>query len=91
MGRPVAAGSDRLAIAAPLRADEPQIARDGSFRHRVASSASLLAWLLIKRVAGLRVSEEEELAGLDAGEIGLKAYPEFAFTAFRPLDVGGGR
>ena len=44
--------------------------------------ASLLTWFLIKLVMGIRVSEEEEYEGLDIGECGLEAYPEF--TSARP-------
>nr|WP_210424772.1 ammonium transporter [Marichromatium bheemlicum] len=43
-------------------------------------STSLLVWLLIRLVMGLRVSEEEEYAGVDLGECGLEAYPEFTAT-----------
>ena len=39
--------------------------------------ASLVTWLIIKAVMGIRVSEEEEYYGLDIGECGLEAYPEF--------------
>ncbi|MBI2067481.1 MAG: ammonium transporter [Deltaproteobacteria bacterium] len=39
--------------------------------------ASAVAWLLIKLTVGLRVSEEEELEGLDFGEHGNRAYPDF--------------
>ena len=39
--------------------------------------ASLVVWGIIKVVMGLRVSEEEEYAGVDLSEIGLEAYPEF--------------
>jgi ammonium transporter, Amt family len=39
--------------------------------------ASFLVWLLIKVVMGIRVSEEEEYEGVDLGECGLEAYPEF--------------
>jgi len=39
--------------------------------------ASFVTWLLIKAVIGVRVSEEEEYYGLDIGECGLEAYPEF--------------
>jgi Amt family ammonium transporter len=39
--------------------------------------ASFLTWLVIKLVVGIRVSEEEEYTGLDIGECGLEAYPEF--------------
>ena len=38
---------------------------------------SLIAWLVIKAVIGLRVSEEEEYEGVDLSECGLEAYPEF--------------
>jgi Amt family ammonium transporter len=34
-------------------------------------------WLILQGVMGLRVSEEEELLGLDKTEIGIEAYPEF--------------
>jgi Amt family ammonium transporter len=38
---------------------------------------SLIVWGIIKAVMGVRVSEEEEYEGLDVGECGLEAYPEF--------------
>lgn len=38
---------------------------------------SLLVWAVVKAVVGIRVSEEEEYEGLDVGECGLEAYPEF--------------
>jgi Amt family ammonium transporter len=38
---------------------------------------SLVAWLIIKAVMGVRVSEEEELEGVDQSECGLEAYPDF--------------
>jgi Amt family ammonium transporter len=44
--------------------------------------ASFVTWFVIKSVAGIRVSEEEEYTGLDIGECGLEAYPEF--TSVRP-------
>ncbi|MGG7564727.1 ammonium transporter [Rhodovulum sp. DZ06] len=34
-------------------------------------------WLILKAVMGIRVSEEEEIMGLDQAELGLEAYPEF--------------
>ncbi len=40
-------------------------------------AASTVAWLAIKAVAGLRVSRSEELLGLDVGEHGMEAYPDF--------------
>ncbi|MBK1649730.1 ammonium transporter [Rhabdochromatium marinum] len=40
-------------------------------------ATSLLVWFLIKLAMGLRVSEEEEYEGVDIGECGLEAYPEF--------------
>ncbi len=39
--------------------------------------ASFIVWLVIKAVMGIRVSEEEEYEGVDLGECGLEAYPEF--------------
>ena len=39
--------------------------------------AALLIFLAIKAVFGLRVSEEEELKGLDIGEHGMEAYSGF--------------
>jgi Amt family ammonium transporter len=38
---------------------------------------SLVVWLVIKLIMGIRVSEEEEYEGTDIGECGLEAYPEF--------------
>ena len=40
-------------------------------------STSLIVWLAIKTIIGVRVSEEEEYEGVDIGECGLEAYPEF--------------
>ncbi len=40
-------------------------------------TTSFVAWLVIKLVMGIRVSEEEEYEGVDVGECGLEAYPEF--------------
>jgi Amt family ammonium transporter len=39
---------------------------------------SLALWLVLKAVMGIRVTEEEEDAGLDLTECGEKAYPEFS-------------
>lgn len=39
--------------------------------------SSALAWLLIKKTLGIRVTLEEEIEGLDIGEHGSQAYPEF--------------
>jgi len=41
-------------------------------------AASFVTWMIIKTVFGIRVSEEEEYEGLDVGECGLEAYPEFS-------------
>jgi Amt family ammonium transporter len=38
---------------------------------------SFVVWLILKAVMGIRVSEEEEYEGVDIGECGLEAYPEF--------------
>lgn len=39
--------------------------------------ASFIVWSLLKATLGLRVSEEEELMGVDVHECGIDAYPEF--------------
>lgn len=39
--------------------------------------ASFVVWMIIKIVVGIRVSEEEEYEGVDIGECGMEAYPEF--------------
>ena len=41
---------------------------------------SFITWLVIKAIMGIRVSEEEEYEGVDLGECGLEAYPEFTGT-----------
>ena len=38
---------------------------------------ALIVWFIIKQVLGIRVSREEEIIGLDLGEHGSKAYPDF--------------
>ena len=61
----------------------------GGFKLLAAQAAGVVAvgvftfivafavWYVIKMVMGLRVSVEEEIAGLDLGEHGTKAYPDF--------------
>ncbi|MAM63878.1 ammonium transporter [Maritimibacter sp. UBA3975] len=38
---------------------------------------SAIIWFILKAVMGLRVSEEDEMMGLDKAELGMEAYPEF--------------
>ena len=38
---------------------------------------SIIAWGIIKMVVGIRVSEEDEMNGIDIAECGMEAYPEF--------------
>jgi len=38
---------------------------------------SFVVWLVLRITIGIRVSQEEEMMGLDAAEIGIEAYPEF--------------
>ena len=38
---------------------------------------SFIVWAVLKMVMGIRVSEEEEYAGVDLSECGMEAYPEF--------------
>ena len=44
-------------------------------------ASSALVWLILKKTMGIRVSREEELQGLDIGEHGNAAYPDFALAA----------
>jgi Amt family ammonium transporter len=39
---------------------------------------SLVLWFILKAVMGIRVSEEDEINGLDMAELGMEAYPEFS-------------
>ena len=39
--------------------------------------ASAIVWMILKVTVGIRVSEEDELVGLDRSELGMEAYPEF--------------
>jgi Amt family ammonium transporter len=39
---------------------------------------SLIVWFAIDKIMGIRVSEEDEIAGLDSAELGMDAYPEFS-------------
>ncbi|MCP1316004.1 ammonium transporter, partial [Halomonas sp. 707D7] len=41
-------------------------------------ATSLVVWLILKAIMGIRVSEEEEYEGVDIAECGLEAYPEFS-------------
>ena len=50
-------------------------------------AASSIVWLILKKTVGIRVTAEEELAGLDIGEHGNHAYPDFA-PAIESLDYG---
>jgi len=43
--------------------------------------AGAIAWALIKFTVGLRVTEEEEIEGLDFGEHGNRAYPDFQIVS----------
>ena len=43
----------------------------------IVSILSMVFWFIIKKTIGLRVSREEEIGGLDIGEMGLEAYNGF--------------
>lgn len=49
-------------------------------------AASSLVWYALKKTVGIRVSAEEEMAGLDIGEHGNRAYPDFAPTVDSVVD-----
>jgi Amt family ammonium transporter len=38
---------------------------------------SFIVWTILKATMGIRVSEEDEINGLDTSELGMEAYPEF--------------
>ena len=38
---------------------------------------STIVWLALKYTVGIRMSEEDEMAGSDQAELGMEAYPEF--------------
>lgn len=50
-------------------------------------AASALVWIVLKYTIGIRVSAEEELSGLDIGEHGNTAYPDFV-PAVESMDFG---
>ena len=37
-----------------------------------------ILWVILKAVTGIRVSEEDEVNGLDMSELGMDAYPDFS-------------
>ncbi len=39
---------------------------------------SAVVWMILNATMGIRVDEETEINGLDMGELGMEAYPEFA-------------
>ena len=41
---------------------------------------SLVIWYILDAALGIRVSEEDELNGLDTSELGMDAYPDFSKT-----------
>jgi ammonium transporter, Amt family len=50
-----------------------------------------IVWLILKAIVGIRVSEEEEIEGLDLGEHGISAYPDFPSTPSLLGHGGAGR
>ncbi len=44
----------------------------------LAFFSSLVVWLILAAVTGLRATPEEEAIGLDSSEVGVLAYPEFS-------------
>ncbi|HHW46177.1 MAG TPA: ammonium transporter [Clostridiales bacterium] len=45
------------------------------------AASSAIVWFILKKTVGIRVSLEEEIQGLDIGEHGNMAYPDFAIVA----------
>jgi Amt family ammonium transporter len=56
-----------------------------------AFGASAVAWLILKAIMGIRVSEEEEIEGLDLREHGITAYPDFQSGSALHGHAGAGR
>jgi Amt family ammonium transporter len=50
-------------------------------------AVSSVVWLSLKYTMGIRVSAEEEELGLDVGEHGMSAYPEFQGSTLNPMEV----
>jgi hypothetical protein len=48
---------------------------------------SLICWKIIDAIIGVRVSAEEEMEGLDVGEHGNIAYPDFVTVGARGASV----
>ncbi len=48
---------------------------------------SLIFWIVIKVVMGLRVGKEEEIEGLDLGEHDQAAYPDFQITTIKSYHI----
>jgi Amt family ammonium transporter len=51
--------------------------------------AAFILFKLIDKTVGLRVSQEEEMEGLDVAEHGGNAYPDFAVTSHGGVTAGG--
>lgn len=51
--------------------------------------SSSLVWYVLKKTMGIRVSREEEIQGLDIGEHGNVAYPDFALVSDITQDTTG--
>jgi len=45
--------------------------------------SAFIVWTILKVTIGVRVSEEDEIAGIDKSELGLEAYPEFGSGSAR--------
>ena len=59
---------------------------EATFMGQLIGAAATFAWMfiasfivlfIIKKVIGIRVSEHEEMVGMDVEECGMSAYPEF--------------
>jgi Amt family ammonium transporter len=50
--------------------------------------AAIVSWAILKGLVGLRVNAEEELEGLDIGEHGNIAYPDFEISSTARMPLG---
>src|SRR5690554_2490481 len=51
--------------------------------------ASLIVWVILKAVMGVRISAAEEYSGADLSECGMEAYPEFGVARGYGVNDGG--
>jgi Amt family ammonium transporter len=54
-------------------------------------ATSLVMWLVLKLLMGIRVTRDQEFEGVDLAECGIPAYPEFVSSSSMENGSGGGK